>query len=282
MAKAGTVGRVAARLSRRRPRTVHTFHGHVLDGYFRPAVEAAFIAAEKQLAKLTDVLIAISPEIRDELLELGIGRLDQYRVVPLGFDLARHLTVSGPSGRLRERLGLDVDVPVVGIVGRLVPIKDHASMLQAMTLVPDAHLAVLGDGELRTELEATTDTLGLGHRVHFVGWWTDIPDAMADLDVVVLSSRNEGTPVSLIEAAACARPVVSTDVGGVRSVVQDGVTGLLTPKGDPTALAAALERVLGDRMLGDRLGLAGRADVARFSLSRLVDDIRALYAELLA
>lgn len=281
MAKAGTVGRLAAASIRPRPRIVHTYHGHVLDGYFRPSVERAFIAAERALAHLTDVIVAISPDTRDSLLELGIGEPEQYRVIPLGFDLTAHRAVAGPSGALRERLALGADVPLVGVVGRLVPIKDHTTLLAAMDHLSDAHLAVLGDGELRSALEAEVLARGLGQRVHFVGWWTDIPAAMADTDVVTLSSRNEGTPVSLIEAGACARPVVATDVGGVRSVVADGESGLLVPPRDPVALAEALSRVLGDAELGRRLGQVGRERSRAFGQDRLLDDIRALYRELL-
>ena len=281
MAKAGTVGRLAAATVRPRPRTVHTYHGHVLDGYFRPAVERAFVATERALAHLTDVIVAISPEIRDSLLELGIGKPDQYRVIPLGFDLEAHRAVTGPSNALRARLGLSNGVPLVGAVGRLVPIKDHSTLLQAMAQLPDAHLAVLGDGELRAALEAEAATRGLSQRVHFVGWWTDIPSAMADMDVVALSSRNEGTPVSLIEAGACGRPVVATDVGGVRSVVADEESGLLVPAEDPSSMAEALDRVLRDPDLGHRFGSAGRDASKSFGLERLLGDVRALYADLL-
>lgn len=281
MAKAGTVGRLAAASVRPRPRTVHTYHGHVLDGYFSRGVERAFVAGEQALARLTDVIVAISPEIRDSLLDLGIGTPEQYRVIPLGFDLQAHRAVVGPSGALRERLGLKDDTPLVGVVGRLVPIKDHSTLLQAMARLPDAHLAVLGDGELRAVLEAEVATRGLAQRVHFVGWWTDIPAALADIDVVALSSRNEGTPVSLIEAGACGRPVVATDVGGVRSVVADGESGLLVPAQDPVTLAHALGRVLGDADLSRRFGRVGRARSAAFEQDRLFGDIRALYQELL-
>jgi len=281
MAKAGTVGRLAAASVARRLPTVHTFHGHVLDGYFSPAVQRAFVAAERSLAARTDVLVAVSPHVRDDLLELGIGRPEQFRVIPLGFDLAVHRKVRGSSGILRAHLGLSDDVPLAGVVGRLVPIKDHATLLQALAGLSEVHLAVLGDGELRAELEELSRSLGLGERVHFAGWWTDIPGAMADLDVVVLSSRNEGTPVSLIEAGACGRPVVATDVGGVRSVVQDGRSGLLVPSGEPRALGEAIGRVLGDPALANQLGEAGRTVTEPFSLDRLVGDIRGLYAELL-
>lgn len=280
-AKAGTVGRLAASTVRPRPRTVHTYHGHVLDGYFRPSIERAFIKAERGLAHLTDVLVAISPEIRVSLLDLGIGQPEQYRVIPLGFDLEAHRSVDGPSGALREHLRLRDDTPLVGVVGRLAPIKDHGTLLRAMKQLPDAHLAVLGDGELRSVLEEMVLAMGLADRVHLVGWWMDIPAAMADMDVVALSSRNEGTPVSLIEAGACGRPVVATDVGGVRSVVVDGGSGLLVPPGDPDALAEALGRVLSDTTLRQRFGAAGREHSMAFSHERLLDDVRALYVELL-
>ncbi|MGH2806408.1 MAG: glycosyltransferase, partial [Actinomycetota bacterium] len=227
MAKAGTVGRVAAFTSPDKPRTVHTFHGHVLEGYFRPTFERAFVRVERALARRTDVLIAVSEEVRDSLLDLGIGRSEQFRVIPLGFDLTSFLRVEGRSGALRRDLPIDDDVPLVGILGRLAPIKDHRTLLEAMRKVESAHLAVLGDGELMDELRSSARAMGIADRVHFVGWRHDVADVISDLDVVALTSRNEGSPVSLIEALASNRPVVATDVGGVRSVVQDGKTGYL-------------------------------------------------------
>lgn len=281
MAKAGTIGRIAARTVRSRPVTVHTFHGHVLDGYFSKRVESAFVASERVLARATDVLVAVSEEVRDDLLELGVGRPEQYRVIRLGFDLSEHLEVREPSGALREHLGVGPDELLVGLVGRLVPIKDHETALEAVRRIPDVHMALLGDGELRATLEERARRLGVADRVHFVGWWTDIPAAMADMDVVALSSRNEGTPVSLIEAGACGRPVVSTDVGGVASVVSHAETGLLVPPADPVAFAAALDSLLADRSARTRMGAAGRVASSRFTLDRLEHDIRSLYAELL-
>jgi glycosyltransferase involved in cell wall biosynthesis len=281
MAKAGTVGRVAARSVRPRPRTVHTFHGHVLDGYFSAPVRRAFLEIERRLAGVTDVLVAISDEIRDELLDLGIGRPSQYRVIPLGFDLGPFLDVNGQSGVLRHRVGLAPDVPLVGVVGRLVPIKDHVTLFEAMARLPGVHLAVVGDGELRASLEARVEAMRLSDRVHFTGWMTDVAAVVSDVDVVALSSRNEGTPVSLIEAAACGRPAVATDVGGVRAVVEHGVNGLLARPGDAEQLSAALDQVLRDGEGRRRMGDAGRARVRdRFSQERLLRDVRDLYGEL--
>jgi glycosyltransferase involved in cell wall biosynthesis len=281
MAKAGAVGRLAARLVSPRPRTVHTFHGHVLDGYFSRPVTRAFLELERRLARHTDVLVAVSPEVRDALVELGVGRPSQYRVLPVGLDLSPYLGVRAPSGSLRAELGLPASVPLLGAVGRLVPIKDHATMLRALGHLPGVHLAVVGDGELRAALEAEAGARGLRDRVHLLGWRTDLPEVLADLDAVVLTSRNEGTPAALIEALAAGRPVVATDVGGVRHVVENGRTGLLVPPGDERAVARALEQVLRDPAFAARLGRAGRDDVARrFGADRLVRATVELYAEL--
>jgi glycosyltransferase involved in cell wall biosynthesis len=282
MAKAGTVARLAVRTVGSRPRRVHTFHGHVLDGYFSPAVGRAFIEAERRLARRTDVIVAVSPEIRDELLDLKIGTPRQYVVVPLGLDIDAFLAVREPSGKLRSHLGLAPDVFLVGAVGRLVAIKDNTTLPEAVAHVPDVHLALVGDGDQRPQLEAKVRTLGIGDRVHFTGWWDDVPAAMSDLDVVALTSRNEGTPVSLIEALACGRPVVATDVGGVRFVVEDGVNGLVVPPGDSRRVAEAIATLAADRSLRSRLEGAGRAHVReRFGKDRLLTDIRDLYQELL-
>jgi len=281
MAKAGAIGRLAALRVSERPRLVHTFHGHVLEGYFARPVQRAFVEAERWLAARTDVLVAVSPEIRDELVELKIAPESRFQVVPLGLDLDPYLRVTQPSGKLRAALGIGADVPLVGIVGRLVPVKDHSTMLAAMNLLPGVHLAVIGDGELRSRLEAEVRQLGILDRVHFSGWWEDVPVAMSDLDVVALSSRQEGTPVAIIEALATARPVVATDVGGVSHVVTDGLHGYLVPPGDPQAMADRLGNLLGDPANRSRMGECGREAVrTRFGQERLVADIRVLYQEL--
>lgn len=282
MAKAGTVGRLAAvSLGRRRPRLVHTFHGHVLDGYFSPRMQRVFVDVERQLARHTDVLIAVSPEVRDDLLSLRIGTADQYRVVPLGLDLGR-FNPPATGGGLRKHLGLAAGTPLVGAVGRLVPIKDLGTLLTAVASLPGVHVALLGDGDSRPALEATAASLGVADRAHFLGWYPDIAAAMPDFDVVALTSLNEGTPVAIIEALAAGRPVVATDVGGVSFVVQHGATGLLAPKGDPTAFADGLKQVLGDPVGAAEMAAAGQRDVmVRFSHRRLVTDIAALYAALL-
>ena len=283
MAKAGSIGRLAASRSSLRPLTVHTFHGHVLEGgYFQPKVEQLFVAIERWLAARTDVLVAVSNEVRDSLLDLGIGRADQWRVIPLGFDLDPFLSVRGRDGSFRASLRIGDEAHLVGVVGRLAPIKDHRTLLEAIALLPSVHLAVVGDGELRSQLEARARAEDLAGRVHFVGWSRAIPVVMSDMDLVVLSSINEGTPVSLIEASACARPVVATDVGGVKSVVRQDETGVLVSARDPKALARELRQLLEDPERAGQMGAAGRTLVRdRFSKERLLRDVTLLYEELL-
>ncbi len=280
MAKAGTVGRVAAASVRPRPVTIHTFHGHVLDGYFRSGVQRAFHQAERTLARRTDVLIAVSPQVRDDLLGMGIGTPDRWRVLPLGLRLDAFAAVDGPTGQLRRRLGLSADVPLVGALGRIVPIKDLATLVRAVARLPGVHLALIGDGSDRADLTALVGALGVADRVHLPGWADDVAAWVADLDVVALTSRNEGTPVALIEALAAGRPVVASSVGGVPFVVRHGVTGWLVPPADPGATAEALEACLADPAEAARRAAAGRAEVlARFPADRLVADMRALYRE---
>ena len=281
MAKAGTVGRLAAATLRPRPITVHTFHGHVLDGYFPAPVEKAILAAERLLARRTDVLIAVSPQVRESLVDLGVGAAERWRVVPLGLELGPFAAVAEPSGRLRRRIGLADDVPLVGAVGRLVPIKDLATLVRAVARLDGVHLALVGEGEQRAELEELVAALGVGGRVHMPGWADDVAAWMADLDVVALTSRSEGTPVALIEALAAGRPVVATSVGGVPFVVRHGATGWLVPPGDSVAVAEALQAALADPAEGTRRSAAGRTEVLdRFGSERLVADIRSLYREL--
>ncbi len=280
-AKAGALGRLAAVLAGV-PIRVHTFHGHVLQSYFGPLATALARAAERVLDRFTTHVIAVSPEIASDLHRMGIGR-GKTTVVPLGLDLEG--ADGGRPGRLRPALGIGPRAPLVGIVGRLVPIKNHELFLQAARHVlraqPGAHFAVVGDGELRPRLEALTDAFGLGDRVRFTGWRHDLPDVYRDLDVVVCCSLNEGTPVSVIEASAAGRPVVATDVGGMRSVVRDGVTGLLVPSGDERGLAEAVGRLLADPDLAGRMGRAGRdLALSRHGSGQMVGQLRAVYLAL--
>jgi glycosyltransferase involved in cell wall biosynthesis len=284
-AKAGLLGRLAARAARV-PTVVHTFHGHVLRGYFSPAKTALFRRVETHLATSADALVAVSESVKQDLVGLGIARAEKIHVVPLGLDLA-HLAAGLPRGVLRREAGVSDEAPLVGMVGRLVPIKDVPTFLQAARIVRgergDARFALVGDGEERTALEALCRKLGLADAVTFFGWKSDLAGVYGDLDVVVNASRNEGTPVALIEALAAGRPVVATRVGGTPDLLGEGERGRLVPPGDPGALAQAVLETLDQSEAARRRVQAGREHVlARHSADRLVRDVDALYRELRA
>jgi len=283
-AKAGALGRLAA-LFTRVPLLVHTFHGHVLEGYFSPALTRLFLGIERGLARRTDRIITVSPRLRADLLEMGIGRPERVEAVPLGLELARFARRPAGPSPLRATLGLAVSAPLLGIVGRLVPIKDHATLFEAMVRLEGAarvaHLVVVGDGELRADLERLAQTLQIAPRVHFLGWRHDLETILNALDVVICSSRNEGTPVSLIEAMAAGVPVLSTAVGGVADLVGHGETGWLVPPGDPAALASAIGTLLRDPPLRARLAAAGQAvALRRHDVEQLISRMEALYTTL--
>ena len=286
MAKAGSLGRLAAHLCGV-PLIVHTYHGHVFHGYFSPAKTRLVLGIERALGLLTDRIIAVGSGQRDEIAGYGVAPPDKLVPIPLGLELDAFLGAERERGALRRELGIDPQTPLVGIVARLVPIKAHEVFFAAAALVhqrlPQAQFLVIGDGERRAELEAFVDGHGLREHVRFVGWRADMPRVYADLDVVALTSRNEGSPVSLIEALAAGRPVVSTAVGGVPEVVIGGQTGLLVPPDEPAAFAEALLGLLDDPQRAARLGQAGRRHVyPRYDSSRLIDDVRSLYVRELA
>lgn len=296
MAKAGMLGRLAAvtynaTSGRDRPaRLVHTYHGHVLEGYFSPLISAWFAGTERILARFTTILIAISSLIRRDIeLEYRIGRREQIRVVPLGFDLRRFASID-PLDRdtkikARVELGIPPDQPVVTTVGRLVAIKhQHLFVTLGQRLAktyPGITCLVAGDGMLREQLERQARNLGVADRVRFLGWRSDLQRVYAATDVFVLTSANEGTPVALIEALASGVAAVSTNVGGVGDVIPGPECGILVPFGDVDQLTDAVGALLSEVERRGALGLAGRASVlARFGRDRLELEIESLYREL--
>ena len=284
-AKAGMLGRIAARAAGV-PVIVHTFHGHVLRGYFGPLTTSFYRVVERRLGASSDVLVAVSDAVKRDLVALGVAPDSKIRVIPLGLDL-EPLALALPRGSLRGEAGVAAGAPLVGIVGRLAPIKDVGTFLRAAALgraaIPAARFAVVGDGEERARLEAERARLGLDGCVFFHGWRRDMAAVYGDLDVVVNCSRNEGTPVALIEALAAARPVVATRVGGTPDLLGDGRRGLLVPPGDAAALAAGVIDALGGSDAVRGRAREGQAYVlAHHSSRRLIDDVDALYRELLS
>ena len=278
-AKAGALGRIAAPLMGV-PVTVHTFHGSVFTGYFRKLPAAIYTLVERALARVTDAIVAVSPAVAEELAKKRLAPRHGIHTIPLGLELERFRSPPA-KGRLRARLGLDRNIPLIGCVGRLVPIKDVPTLLSAWTRLEGAHLALVGDGPERARLESLARTLGVASRVHFTGFLSELETVYPDLDLVVNSSRNEGTPVALIEAMAAGIPVVATSVGGSPDLLQGGALGDLVPAGDPEALARALERALRRRDETDSRTHAARAAVLEHHRAkRLLHDMDTLYGTL--
>jgi glycosyltransferase involved in cell wall biosynthesis len=288
-AKAGAVGRTAARVagSDRPPVVVHTFHGHTLRGYFGPAKERVYRQIERRLAREADVLIAVSPEVRDELVELGVAPASHFAVVRLGIELSERMAGAERGEALRAALGLPAGRFTVGWVGRMTAVKQASDVLRTVRLLHDAGvdaaLVMIGDGPDRGDLEKLTRELGLEDATRFVGFQDDMGPWFHTFDALLLPSRSEGTPVSAIETLASGRPVVATRVGGVSDVVSDGVDGFLFPFGDVDEAAAQLGRLAADPALRERMGASGsERALRRYRVERLVDDMDRLYRALLA
>jgi glycosyltransferase involved in cell wall biosynthesis len=287
--KGGAVGRLAALLSRNRPKVIiHTFHGHLLDRHFSKARSSVFRQIERRLARRTTRIVAIAPEIKDDLVRLGIAPADRIEVLPIGLDLERFDPAgSGPEdrARAREALGLPAAGPVVTLVGRLARVKRVDRFLRVAERLSgsgDASFLVVGTGELEGELRDSPEARRLGGRLVWAGYRDDVETVYRATDALVSTSEIEGTPIALIEGQAAGLPVVCTDIVGVRTVVRDGETGLLVPPEDEAGLADAVSRVLSDRELAERLGRAGRKHaVAEFSLQRLGERWDSLYRRLL-
>jgi glycosyltransferase involved in cell wall biosynthesis len=289
-AKAGAVGRVAALLARgaRPPIVVHTFHGHVLRGYFGPIRTRIFRLLERRLARVSTALIAVSPEVRDDLVELGVAPREKFHVVRLGIELDRRVAENGDEREQTRRLmGIPPERFVVGWIGRMTAVKRTDDVLHAFRQLQadgvDACLCLVGDGADRDTVERRAHELGVMRRCLFLGYQDDVAPFYAAFDAFLLPSASEGTPVTAIEALASGRPVVATRVGGLPDVVRDGLDGFLVEPGAVNDLAERLHRLASDPGLRARMGKAGRARVLeRYSVLRLLDDVDALYRELLS
>ena len=286
-AKAGVIGRLAAQACRSpRPIVVHTYHGHVLEGYYSRPVAGCYRFLERAMARRSDRLIGVSTATVDDLVRLRVAERAKFVVVPLGLELDDFLAVAPePGGPFRDELGIASDEILATFVGRLVPIKRVDVMLRALArarqLGAPLKLAIVGDGVERPRLEALAAQLGVAEHARFVGYRRDLTAIVAGTDVALLTSDNEGTPVALIEAGAGARPLVATRAGGVADVVVPGA-GLLAERGDHEGIAAALARLSADRALRREMGATARASVAsRYRAESLLERMADLYEELL-
>jgi glycosyltransferase involved in cell wall biosynthesis len=288
-AKAGAVGRLAALLAgpARPPIVVHTFHGHVLRGYFDPLRTAGFRLLERWLARVSTALVAVSPQVRDDLVALGVAPREKFAVVRLGIGVEERVRAE-QDGRAETRrlLGIPPERFVVGWIGRMTGVKRTSDVLLAFKKLRqdgvDASLCLVGDGPDRERLERGAHELGIMRDTLFLGYQEDVGRFHTAFDAFFLPSTNEGTPVTAIEALAAGTPVVATRVGGVPDVVLDGEDGFLVEVGAIGQLAERLERLAADPELRKRMGAAGRARVQpRYAVERLIDDVDRLYRSLL-
>jgi glycosyltransferase involved in cell wall biosynthesis len=297
-AKPGAIGRLAAS-ALKVPAIVHTFHGHVFHSYFSSAKTAFYINTERHLARRSSAIIAISEQQRKELVEeFKIAPAEKFRVIPLGLDLdAFAIDQEVKRQQFRTEFGLADDEIAIGIIGRLVPIKNHNLFIKAIAHVlhhtgKKIKAFIIGDGEIRQDLENVAQQAGIAFSTEnsgthpyplvFTSWRRDVDVIMAGLDIVTLTSFNEGTPVSLIEAQAANKPIVSTRVGGIADIVVEGKTASLADVQDGDTFADHLLQLVQNDALRHDLGHTGRQHVIeRFSYQRLMRDMTALYHELL-
>lgn len=297
-AKSGALGRLAAKHANV-PVIVHTFHGHIFHSYFNSVKTNFFIRTERYLAGLSDAIVAISEVQRKELSDdFKIASVDKFKVIPLGLDLDNFIiNQEEKRNKFRTEFGLDDDVVAIGIIGRLVPIKNHSLFLKALKYVLDnttkrIKAFIIGDGESRVTIEQMANDLGIKytkqtdethpHPLIFTSWRTDVDNICAGLDIIALTSLNEGTPVSLIEAQAAGKPIVSTRVGGIADVVLENKTALLSEITDEKTFSNNLLQLVNDASLRKKFSNAGKDHViSKFSYHRLVNDMSSLYHDLL-
>ncbi len=298
-AKAGALGRLAAKECGV-PVFLHTFHGHVFHSYFNPIKTRLFLEIERALAKVSSKIIAISEKQKHELANIyKVCPSDKIEVVPLGFDLSR-FTDDRTNKRIefRQQYQIKDDEVAIAIVGRLVPVKNHGLFLESIKEVvkntdKKVRAFIVGDGEEKEQILQKAKELNLDFATHencqnnsatltFTSWITEVENVYAGVDIVALSSLNEGTPVSLIEAQASNRPIVTTEVGGVADVVQRDKTALLSNSGDVDAFAANLLRLVNDPNLRETMGKNSARHVTyKYSYQRLANDMNSLYRRLL-
>jgi glycosyltransferase involved in cell wall biosynthesis len=291
-AKAGALGRIAARWCGV-PVVVHTYHGHVFSGYFTSFKNTLVKSIERMLGRMTTAVIAISPIQRKEISELhGIVPMRKMHVIPLGFDLSRFETDQDTKrAQFRTQYGLQDNQVAVGIIGRLTAIKQHELFLKSFGIAASSQpllvAFVVGDGERMQELQAMWRSIAAQYglasdRLQFTSWIKAVDMALAGLDLVAMTSLNEGTPVSLIEAQAACKPVITTDVGGVADCVDENRSGLIVRSHDPIVFADAMIHLANDANHRAAMGRLGRTFVTdRYSYVRLVNDVAQLYDDLL-
>jgi glycosyltransferase involved in cell wall biosynthesis len=279
-AKAGVIGRLASIFSLHSSFRVHTFHGHLLSGYFSSVKTRLVVLIERVLALETHILVSVGEKVRDELLAKKIGNFSKFRIFPPGLVLKTLITRDSAL----TSLGLDSTYIYVSFIGRITQIKRPDRFLEMVELVyrknNNVKFLVAGGGDLLDVCQKTASDKALP--VIFLGWRSDIENVISASDIVVLTSDNEGTPISLIQAGLAGKPTVSTNVGSVKEIVLDGKTGLITEL-TPESISIAIDILIKDKALRNRFGLAAKAHTqANYSVNRLIQDHAELYKNLIS
>lgn len=280
---AGFLGRLAAKLCGV-PVIVHTLHWHPFQGYYRGIQTTMFILLERIGARFSDSIITLSETLRRELVDTyQITRRSRIIVLPLGMDLDAFAQTKRKQNKFRQHFDIPADVPLIGMVGRIFAVKNHSLFVhmaaEILKTYPDAHFVIVGDGEDRPAIENLIQQMGLNASFTITGWWHDMLAVYSDLDLLVNTSYNEGTPIPIIEALAAACPVIATQVGGSSDLLDSGKLGRLVPTDDLPALIAAVFESLA-QPLDPTIGQQKMID--RYGIDRLVSDLNSLYRGLLA
>jgi len=286
-AKAGTLGRLAAFLAGV-PVRIHTYHGHVLGGsYFPPTLTRVYLQIERQLARVSQRLVVLSEGQKRELASrLRVAQPDRFAVIPLGLELEPFVAVDREVARRASRaeLGIPDDERVVGIVGRLVPVKNHRLLFRSVPILENrlgrpVRILVVGSGLLESELRSLAGQMGIGDRVMWLGWRNDLPDLYPAMDCLALTSLDEGTPVAVLEALAAGTPVAAREVGGVREILDGVPLGRIIRDDMPDSVASALRETLEISLPREQREGVRRAIGERYSVRGLVDATEIVYRQ---
>lgn len=274
-AKAGLIGRLAGLVSLRKVRLIHTYHGHLLNGYFTPMKTRLVVIAERFLALFTFKLVCVGKQVQTDLLAAGIGKTDQYVVISPGIKIGE----IPDKAILRSKFGITHDQIVITYLGRITSIKrpDRFSEVVINLVKSDKNILflIVGSGDLESDLK--TSLSSVAENVKFLGWRTDIENILGATDILLLTSDNEGTPISIIQAALAGVPTVSTNVGSIKEIITNGENGFLTSS-DPNDISRSLQILIRDQELRNKFGLSVKQVVTnKFSVSSFLKNYQNLY-----
>lgn len=284
--KAGFLGRFASFLARV-PIIIHTPHGHVFHSYFGPVLTKIFVIAEKISSLITDKIITLTNRERDEHIERRIAPLNKFITIHSGVDLDRFMNLNINIKKKKKELNIPKDYCVIGTVGRLVPIKGHKYLVSAAEMIikefPKTVFIFVGDGFLKPILERHAEALGIRKNIIFTGWRKDVPEILYLFDILVFPSLNEGMGRVMVEGMSLGKPIVASNVGGIRDLIEDGKNGILVSPRDSNALRKAISRLIRNKKLAEGLGKIGKMEVyPDFDASTMVKKIDNLYESLLS